>query len=88
MVAVSIAIDKTPPAIPPGLQECLEEEPKAMEFFQQLTLSNRNYFIKWIEGIKNEMAQAKRIAQTIDALLLKQNFIEMIRMHKAQKHKG
>ncbi|HCL05567.1 MAG TPA: hypothetical protein DHW64_06215 [Chitinophagaceae bacterium] len=87
MVVVSISVDKTPPAIPPALKECLDDEPKAMEFFQQLTLSNRNYFIKWIEGVKNEMAQAKRIAQTIDALLLKQNFVDMMRAHKAQKQK-
>lgn len=87
MVDVSISVDKTPPAIPPALKECLEDEPKAMEFFQQLTLSNRNYFIKWVEGVKNEMAQAKRIAQIIDALLLKQNFVDMMRANKAQKQR-
>jgi hypothetical protein len=87
MVEVSVTIDKTAPAIPPALKECLEDEPGAMEFFQQLNLSHRNYFIKWVEGVKNEMAQAKRIAQTIDALLLKQNFVDMMRAHKAQKEK-
>lgn len=84
-VSLSISVDKTPPAIPPALKECLDDEPKAMEFFQQITLSQRNYFIKWIEGVKNEMGQAKRIAQTIDALLLKQNFVDMMQAHKAQK---
>lgn len=87
MVKVSITVDKTPPAIPAALKECLDEEPQALEFFQQLTLSHRNYFIKWIEGVKNEMLQAKRIAQTIDALLLKQNYVEMIRAQKAKKEK-
>jgi len=31
------------------------------------------------------MGQAKRIAQVIDALLLEQNFVEMIRAQKARK---
>ncbi len=88
MVSLSIAVDKTPPAIPPALKECLDDEPSAMDFFQQLTLSQRNYFIKWIEGVKNEMGQAKRIAQIIDALLLKQNFVDMMRAHKAQKEQN
>jgi len=87
LVEVSIAVDKTPPQLPPALKECLDDEPQAMDFFRQLTLSQRNYFIKWIEGVKNEMAQAKRIAQTIDALLLRQNFVDMIRAHKAKKGK-
>lgn len=85
MVKLAITIDKAPPALPPALKECLEDEPEAMAFFQQLNLSHRNYFIKWIESVKNEMTQAKRIAQTIDALLLKQNFVDMMHAHKAQK---
>ena len=85
MVQVSLTVDKTPPELPAAFKECLDDEPKAHEFFQQLPLSHRNYFIKWIEGVKSEMAQAKRIAQTIDALLLKQNFVDMMRAHKTQK---
>jgi len=87
MVQVTIAVDKATPEIPKALKECLEDEPLALAFFLQLNLSHRNYFIKWVEGVKNEMGQAKRIAQTIDALLLKQNFVDMMRAHKSQKEK-
>lgn len=87
-VDVSIAVDKAIPEIPAALKECLEDEPRAMAYFMQLNLGHRNYFIKWIEGVKSEMLQAKRIAQTIDALILKQSFAEMIRANKARKEKG
>lgn len=84
-VVVSISVDKAPLQVPPALQECLDDEPAAAQFFKQLLPSQRNYFIKWVSGVKNEMGQAKRIAQVIDALLLEQNFVEMIRAQKARK---
>lgn len=87
IIKASIAVDKITPQIPLALKECLDDEPEAMAFFQQLTLAQRNYFIKWAEGVKNEMSQARRIAQIIDALLLKQDFVAMMQSHKAQKNK-
>lgn len=85
MVMVSLAVDKAPLEIPTAFLECLVDEPAAKVFFDQLTTSQRNYFIKWMTGVKGEMAQAKRIAQTIDALILRQNFVDMMHAHKAQR---
>lgn len=85
MVSVNLTVDKAPLEVPAAFLECLVDEPLAKIFFEQLPRSHRNYFIKWITGVKGEMAQAKRIAQTIDALLLKQNFVGMMHAHKAQR---
>lgn len=84
MIAVSIALDTDDIALPNGFAECLADEPAAKKFFEDMRLSHRNYFIKWILGVKTEAAQAKRIAMVINALLRKQDFITMIRANKKE----
>lgn len=68
MLQVQIAVDKEPIAPPPGFMDCLEDEPKAKACFEKLSLSHRNYYIKWLGGVKGEVAVAKRMAQAINAL--------------------
>jgi hypothetical protein len=82
MVIVSITLDTDDIALPNGFAECLDDEPVAKQFFSEMKLSHRNYFIKWIQGVKSEAAQAKRMAMVIDALGRKQNFVDMIRSNK------
>ena len=48
MIDVQITIDKAPLTVPPEFLACLEDEPKAKEFFYQLKNSHRNYYIKWL----------------------------------------
>lgn len=85
MLDVQLTVDTNPPAAPEGFMECLEDEPEAKNFFNELKLSHRNYFIKWIGSVKTEAAVAKRIAQVITALAKKQDFVTMIRSQKAQR---
>ena len=87
MLKVQLAVDTKPLAAPAGFNECLEDEPKAKVFFNQLKPSHRNYFIKWMGGVKSETAVAKRIAQVITALSHEQDFVTMIRSFKANKEK-
>lgn len=87
MLKVQIAVDKKPLAAPAGFIECLEDEPRAKVFFNQLKPSHRNYFIKWMGGVKSEAAVAKRIAQVITALSYEQDFVTMIRSFKADQNK-
>jgi hypothetical protein len=87
MLKVQLAVDTKPLAAPAGFTECLEDEPKAKVFFNQLKPSHRNYFIKWMGGVKSEGAVAKRIAQVITALAAEQDFVAMIRSFKASKEK-
>ncbi|MBV9989010.1 MAG: DUF1905 domain-containing protein [Chitinophagaceae bacterium] len=80
---LQLAPDTKPLQIPPDFLECLEDEPKAKAFFEGLKLSQRNYYIKWLGGVKGEAAVAKRMAQAIDALARKKDFVAMIRGLKA-----
>jgi hypothetical protein len=65
--------------IPEDLQECFDFEPDAIEFFESLPKSHRNYFIKWIIDAKTSETRAKRIVNTINAMLRKWPYNVMIR---------
>ncbi|MDB4924720.1 YdeI/OmpD-associated family protein [Mucilaginibacter sp.] len=70
--------------VPDDLQECFDFEPEALEFFNSLAKSHRDYFIKWIEGAKTSETRNKRIVNTINAMLRKWPYNVMIReMRKA-----
>lgn len=66
---------------------CMEDEPKAMAFFKTLAPGHQRYFSKWIDSAKTEETRAKRIAQTINAMLKSMGYPEMIRALKAEKDK-
>jgi hypothetical protein len=85
---VQLAVDKEPLKAPPDFMDCLEDEPGAMEFFESLKPSHRNYFIKWMGGVKTEAAVAKRMAMVVTAMVRRQDFVTMIRSHKAAKERG
>lgn len=65
------------------LMECLEDEPKALEYFNQLPKSHQKYYTNWIESAKTEQTKAKRIAQSVNALSHKMHYGEMIRSLKS-----
>jgi hypothetical protein len=68
--------------VPPDLQECFDFEPEAGGFFFTLTQGHRDYFIKWINGAKTETTRANRIANTIEAMLHRRGYPEMLRALK------
>jgi len=65
--------------IPADLQECFDFEPEAAEFFNSLAKSHREYFIKWINDAKTAETRAKRIVNTVNAMLRKWPYNVMIR---------
>jgi hypothetical protein len=65
--------------VPDDLQECFDFEPEAFEFFNSLPKSHREYFIKWIDEAKTNETRAKRIVNTINAMLRKWHFNVMLR---------
>lgn len=67
-VKVILFPDYDPIAVPPELQECLLDEPKANKFFQSLSDSEKKFYIEWIYGSKKEETRIKRIVKTIDRL--------------------
>ncbi|WP_183576660.1 YdeI/OmpD-associated family protein [Mucilaginibacter sp. X5P1] len=65
--------------IPDDLMECFDFEPEAFEFFNSLAKSHRDYFIKWINSAKTSETRAKRIVNTINAMLRRWDYNTMIR---------
>ena len=65
--------------IPADLQDCFDFDPEALAQFNSLAMSHRNYFIKWIESAKTDETRAKRIVNTINAMLRKWHFNVMMR---------
>lgn len=65
--------------IPDDLKECFDFEPEAFEFFNTLAKSHRDYFIKWIDSAKTSETRAKRIVNTVNAMLRKWSYNIMLR---------
>lgn len=65
--------------MPADLQECFDFEPEALEFFNTLAKSHRDYFIKWIDGARTKETREKRIVNTVNAMLRKWSYNVMLR---------
>jgi uncharacterized protein YdeI (YjbR/CyaY-like superfamily) len=68
--------------VPADLKECFDFEPEAVDFFNSLPKSHREYFIKWINEAKTGETRAKRIVNTVNAMLRKWKYNEMLRAMK------
>jgi len=72
--------------IPADLELCLEQEgPELLDRFKALANSRRNYFINYINEAKTEPTRAKRIAMTVEAMMLGLDFGAMIRLSKSRR---
>ena len=79
---VQMSVDKSPLLVNAELLECLQDEPDAQAHFNKMAPSHQMYFSKWIESAKTDATRSKRIAQTVTAMLHKQDYNEMIRANK------
>jgi Domain of unknown function (DUF1905)/Bacteriocin-protection, YdeI or OmpD-Associated len=70
--------------VPEDLKECFDFEPEALDFFNSLPKSHRDYFIKWIDGAKTNETRSKRIINTVNAMLRKWNYGQMLRAMKRE----
>jgi hypothetical protein len=77
-VNVQIQVDKEEIKPPKDLLECLADEPESLAFFNSLSRSHRNYFIKWIDAAKTDATKAKRISRTLEAMSKRFNFSQML----------
>ncbi len=85
MVSVKLEEDKSPVLLNAEFMQCLADEPAALEHFNSLAGSHRNYFGKWIDSAKTEETKTARIARAVNALARKFGYPEMIRMGKKEK---
>jgi hypothetical protein len=86
MINVSIEEDKAPLKLNADFLACLNDDPDALEHFNSLAGSHRNYFSKWIDGAKTEPTKTKRIALAVSALSRGLGFPEMMREDKAKRN--
>jgi hypothetical protein len=70
--------------MPDDLKECFDFEPEAFDFYNTLPKLHRDYFIKWINQAKTIETRAKRIVSTINAMLRKWNYGQMMREMKKE----
>jgi hypothetical protein len=81
-LVVKLAIDTSIYQLNEAMMECLQDEPEAYQYFMSFPRSHQNYYSKWVESAKTTVTQAKRIAQIIEAMYLKQSFAEMLKSGK------
>ena len=80
---VKMEADDSPMPLDNDFVECMEDDKRAKDFFYTLSPGHRNYFSNWISSAKTEATKAKRIAQALNAFLLKQDYGQMIRALKS-----
>ena len=85
MLKLRLEIDKKGYQLNHEFMECLNDEPVGLDYFNSLPKSHQNYFSKWIESVKTVETRTKRIAQAVNALSKKMNFVEMLRAERAER---
>lgn len=85
MITASLEADDEPVKLNEDLLMCLNDEPAALQYFNSLSGSHRNYFSKWIDSAKTEPTKTKRIAMAVAALARGLGYPEMLHEEKARK---
>lgn len=75
-VHVILYADNSPIEIPEELRLCLEDEPIAQKFFQQLSESEQQLYITWIFSAKKEETKTGRLVKAIAKLTRNQKLYE------------
>lgn len=78
-VHVILYPDNEPLEVPEEMQLCLQDEPKALKFFNSLTESEQHNYIKWIYSAKQEETKVERLEETINRLMKGLKFYDMTR---------
>lgn len=86
-VKLKIEVDNNPEPVKmiPELQECLEDAPAALAYWEKLPRSHRHYWIKWIDSAKTEATRTKRIAQAVIAMERRQDYGTAMRAIREEK---
>lgn len=82
---VELEIDKDEYELDGDLVACLNEDQEALKAFYALPRSHQNYYSKWIQTAKTSATKAKRIAQTMEAMLVGMTFAEMLKSNRELK---
>lgn len=63
-----IDVDNKQIKLPPIIAGALKTEPKAMEFYQQLSYSNKKEYVLWILTAKQEKTRDERLVKLVEKL--------------------
>lgn len=85
-LTVELEVDKAPPKISADFVACLQDDPKANEYFKRLPPSHQRYYSKWIDEAKTPETKAKRITMSLNALARRMHFGMMIRESKGRSY--
>jgi hypothetical protein len=85
ILSVELSLDTSEIKLNEDFLICLQDEPHAYKLFTSFSQSHQKYFNNYIETAKTDATRAKRIAQSLQALLVGMNFAEMIRAQKTLK---
>ena len=67
-VRIVLYPDNEPIRVPKEMQLCLSDEPGAQNFFNRLSDSEKNYYIKWIFAARRIETKEARMIKTIARL--------------------
>lgn len=85
VVSVKMQADDTPVTLNNDLIKCLADEPHTLSFFKSLTPGHQKYFSNWVDSAKAESTKATRIAYTITAMIMREDFGAMVRRIKKER---
>ena len=83
-VIVTAEIDEKGYELNADFIACLQDDPKANEYFNSLPKGHQNYFSKWIDSAKTIETKTKRITNSIIYLSRGLGYGEMIRGLKSE----
>jgi hypothetical protein len=84
-VSISIEEDKDfKYEIPVDLATCFDDVDGTLDYFLSRPKSHQNYFIRWIGEAKTESTRVKRLIMTVNAMIEKLDYGEMIRLIKGK----
>lgn len=82
---VLLALDKKLLAVSADFLACLQDEPRALTYFNRLPPSHQHYYSKWIESAKTNETKSKRIASALKALSKEMGYGEMLRLQQQDR---
>lgn len=81
-VLVSLEFDDSPIEQSADLLACLEDDPAAQTYWNNIPVSHQTYYTRWIESAKTTDTKASRIAKAVRGMSMGMNYGEMIRYFK------
>ena len=75
-VHITLYPDNDPLDVPEEMLLCLQDEPRALKFFNSLSESEKRYYINWIYSAKKEETKVSRLAKSISNLLNGEKFYD------------